>query len=192
MIAYFEEMLSIVKDALLSMEEDKFEELIDDCTETLNSGNKIIASGLGKNVPICEKFVGTMLSVGLDSTFLHTNSAVHGDIGVVKDNDLVVVLTKSGETKESIYLVKELQKRDVKIWLLSFNKNSTLTKMIPNCLILNLRHESDKWNIVPNNSTTINLMVLQAIAMTITKKRNVTLEEFKRNHPGGNIGEKLK
>ena len=71
---------------------------------TLERGNKLVFSGLGKNVPICEKVVGTLNSVGLASAFLHTNSAVHGDLGVVRDGDLVIILTKSGETSESVHL----------------------------------------------------------------------------------------
>lgn len=191
MIEYFEEMLEIVNESIHSLDEEQFQSLLSDCMETINNGNQVVASGLGKNVPICEKFVGTMLSLGMNAAFLHTNSAVHGDIGAVKDGDLVIVLTKSGETQESIYLVKQLKRRNIKIWLLSFSRNSALTKMIQNCLIFDLRHEGDLWDMVPNNSTTINLMVLQAIAMQLAKERKITLEQFKLNHPGGHIGEIL-
>ena len=98
-----------------------------DCEQTLRNGNKIIATGLGKNVPICDKFVGTMLSLGLNAGFLHSNTAVHGDMGMVHSGDLVIVLTKSGATAESVYLVDLLkQRKGVKLWLLSFNEHSVL------------------------------------------------------------------
>ena len=129
-----------------------------------------------------------MLSLGLNANFLHTNSAVHGDIGMVKQGDLVIVLTKSGETEESIYLTNLLLKRNVKLWLLTFKEKSTLTSIIPKSIVVYLNHEGDMWNIVPNNSTTMNLIILQALAMNIAIEMGVTLEQFKENHPGGHIG----
>ncbi len=105
---------------------------------------------------------------------------------------MVIVLTKSGETVESIFLVKELKKRNIDLWLLTFEHESTLTKEIENCVILDLEHEGDMWNIMPNNSTTINLIVLQGLAMQIAKRRGLTLDDFKPNHPGGAIGQMLK
>lgn len=191
MIQYFEELTNSIQASLHSMDEDSFFRLVSDCVSTLEKGHKIIASGLGKNVPICEKFVGTMLSLGKSAFFLHTNSAVHGDIGMVQDGDLVIILTKSGETAESVYLAKQLKKRNITMWLLSFEQDTTLTKMLENSLILSLDHEGDMWNIMPNNSTTLNLIVLQAVAMHVAKQMNITLEDFKKNHPGGHIGEIL-
>jgi len=188
MIPYFEHLLKVIQNSITSLDETAFNHLVDDCTNTLKRGKKIVVSGLGKNVPICDKFVGTMLSLGLDANFLHTNSAVHGDMGVVKEGDLVIILTKSGETSESIYLSRLLQPRNVNMWLLTFNQHSTLTREIPNSLVLSLDHEGDLWDIVPNNSTTLNLIVLQALAMQIADNLNLQLEDFKRNHPGGHIG----
>lgn len=192
MINYFEKLLSIIDTSIHSIDEKIFDALIEDCVVTLKKGNKIIVSGLGKNVPICEKFVGSMSSLGLNAQFLHTNSAVHGDMGIVKDDDVIIILTKSGETEESIYLSRLLKNRKAIQWLLTFEQESTLTKEIEKCLILDLEHEGDMWNIMPNNSTTLNLIVLQAVAMQVAEKMGLTIEDFKRNHPGGHIGELLK
>ena len=150
--------------------------------------------GLGKNVPICDKFVGTMLSLGLNANFLHTNTAVHGDMGMVKTGDLVIILTKSGATSESVYLEELLEKREgVKLWLLSFKRDSILAQRMENKLIVELLHEGDMWDIVPNHSTTINLIILQKIAMELSKRLKLDLQkDFKPNHPGGAIGESLK
>lgn len=189
---YFENTLRILSDAIKSVDTQVFEQLIEECYKTLKSGHKVIASGLGKNVPICDKFVGTMLSLGFDAGFLHTNSAVHGDMGMVKPGDLVIILTKSGSTAESVYLADLLQKREgVNLWLLSFKHDSVLDKKIGKSLIIEMEHEGDMWNIVPNNSTTLNLIVLQAVAMTLAQKFNLTLDDFKQNHPGGAIGVQL-
>jgi len=189
---YFENTLRILSDAIKSVDTQVFEQLVEECYKTLKSGHKVIASGLGKNVPICDKFVGTMLSLGFDAGFLHTNSAVHGDMGMVKPGDLVIILTKSGSTAESVYLADLLQKREgVNLWLLSFKHDSVLDKKIGKSLIIEMEHEGDMWNIVPNNSTTLNLIVLQAVAMTLAQKFNLTLDDFKQNHPGGAIGVQL-
>lgn len=191
MISYFEKQLKVINDSIHSIDEKMFEKLVDSSVKTINAGHKIIVSGLGKNVPICDKFVGSMVSLGMDACFLHTNSAIHGDMGIVRDGDLVMLLTKSGETAESVYLAKLLSERNVQMWLLTFNRESTLTKMIHKSIVIDMEHEGDLWNIMPNNSTTLNLMVLQGLAMRIAKERHMEIEEFRRNHPGGNIGKVL-
>lgn len=191
MIRYFEKQLAEFDHSIHSLDEKEFERWADEAVATLKAGHKIIVSGLGKNVPICEKFVGSMISMGLDAYFLHTNSAVHGDMGLVKDGDMVIILTKSGETVESIYLTNLLKERKINMWLLTFEKESTLTKEIPNHIVIDLKHEGDLWNIMPNNSTTINLIILQGLAMVIAYKMKLEIGQFKRNHPGGHIGEIL-
>ncbi len=192
MTSYFEKQLQEIDHSIHSMDMAMFEKMVQHGLGTIQSGNKIIVSGLGKNVPICDKFVGSMVSMGLDAYFLHTNSAVHGDMGVVKEGDMVIILTKSGETAESIYLTELLKQRGCDLWLLTFEKESTLTRMIPNSLVLELKHEGDLWNIMPNNSTTLNLIVLQGLAMMLAKRLNLDIEQFRRNHPGGHIGQVLK
>lgn len=191
MIQYFEKQIEEIKDSIYSMDEKVFCRLVQESVQTIDAGHKIIVSGLGKNVPICDKFVGSMISLGMDAYFLHTNSAVHGDMGIVKDGDLVILLTKSGETSESVYLQELLSNRKINMWLLTFERESTLTQRIPNSLILDLKHEGDLWNIMPNNSTTLNLIVLQGLVMQIAKERNIDIAQFRRNHPGGHIGRVL-
>lgn len=192
MTAYFEDTIRILTDSLHKISEEEFNSLLDECEKVLRSGKKIIVSGLGKNVPICDKFVGTMLSLGLEANFLHTNSAVHGDLGMVKEGDLVIILTKSGSTSESVYLESALKNKKCIIWLLTFSIDGILSKKMDRKLIINLEHEGDMWNIVPNNSTILNLIVLQTLSMMLAKKMGVTIDEFRVNHPGGAIGEKLK
>ncbi len=190
---YFSEDMRVIENSLKSIRLDEIHKLLDACETTIRSGHKIIASGLGKNVPICDKFVGTMLSLGLDANFLHTNTAVHGDMGMVKQGDLVIVLTKSGATAESVYLVDLLkQRKGVQLWLLSFKKQSILAESMDNKLIVELEHEGDLWNIVPNRSTTLNLIILQKIAIELSKRLKLNLDsDFKPNHPGGAIGASL-
>ena len=191
---YFAADCEAITNALKSIDIHEMDNLIDICEETIKSGHKIIASGLGKNVPICDKFVGTMLSLGLNANFLHTNTAVHGDLGMVKSGDLVIILTKSGATAESVYLEELLEQREgVMLCLLSFERASILAKRMKNKVIIDLVHEGDPWDIVPNHSTTINLMILQKIAMELSKRLKLDLQrDFKPNHPGGAIGDSLR
>lgn len=192
MIDYFERQLAQLDHSIHSLDEKAFSRWADETVETLRSGHKIIVSGLGKNVPICEKFVGSMVSMGLDASFLHTNSAVHGDMGIVRDGDMVILLTKSGETEESVYFARLLRDRKVNLWLLTFDGDSTLACEIQNRIILDLEHEGDLWNIMPNNSTTMNLIVLQGLVMVTAERMGLHISDFKRNHPGGHIGAVLR
>ena len=109
----------------------------------------------------------------------------------MRDGDIVVILSKSGRTAESVYLLNELKKRQVKIWSITFNDDSPLAKESDDCLLISMDHEGDEWDIVPNNSTTLYLIVLQAVAITLSKKMEIGLDEFKKNHPGGHIGVQL-
>ncbi|MCR5546852.1 MAG: SIS domain-containing protein [Lachnospiraceae bacterium] len=194
MIAYFEDVLKTITDSMESIDEATYENLVNQCTETIQNGGKIIASGLGKNVPICEKFVGTLNSFGIDARFLHTNTAIHGDLGMVTEKDLVIVLSKGGNTVETVDLIQHLLDRETNTWLFSFAKNGKSAELLPDdkILMLELDNEGDEWDIVPNNSTTVNLIVLQGIAIEMAKRMNVTLEDFKKNHPGGGIGARLR
>ena len=191
---YFGDTIRIISNSLKLLDMNQFEHMIEDVQTALHSGCKVIASGLGKNVPVCEKFVGSMISLGLNANFLHTNSAVHGDMGMIHDGDVVIILSKSGSTTESVYLAKLLLKRKCVLWIVTFVNNSELEKMVgqEHSLIVPLEHEGDPWNIMPNNSTTLNLIVLQGLAMSLATREHLDLEhDFKPNHPGGAIGEKL-
>ena len=194
MTDYFKKNMEYIEKSLHSLDDAQFDLLVNESVRALDKGHKIVVSGLGKNVPVCDKFVGTLNSLGQNACYMNTNSAVHGDLGMVQDGDIVIVLTKSGETAESNYLVDLLLKRNSNVWLITFSHNSSIEKMIGSekCICLALDHEGDEWNIVPNNSTTVNLIVLQGLAMTVSGRRGVTLADFKRNHPGGHIGVQLK
>jgi arabinose-5-phosphate isomerase len=119
---------------------------------------------------------------------MHTNTAIHGDLGMVGEKDLVILLSKSGNTKETLELVDHLKKKKCAIWGITFQNESRLRKKIEKNLVMKLKDEGDKWNISPINSSTIYLILLQGIAVELSKRLNVTLEKFGSNHPGGDIG----
>jgi sugar isomerase (SIS) len=191
MIKYYRDNFKILEKAIASIDETRYEELLSNCYKAIENGGKVIASGLGKNVPICEKFVGTMNSYGLPASFLHTNTAVHGDLGIVGDNDVVILLSKSGNTAETLVLCHHLQKRNCDTWAFSCNDNAKAFKLTHENLYIKLEHEGDQWDIVPNNSTTVFLIVLQGVAIELANRFHIDRESFALNHPGGSIGERL-
>lgn len=192
MIDYYDNVLLVLRDAINSINENKYKELVDQCVKTIRDGGKIIASGLGKNVPICEKFVGTMNSMGLDARFLHTNTAVHGDLGMVDKKDLVILLSKGGNTVETVMLAQYLKERGTNTWLMTFTDDCKTSEIVNQCLVMNLQNEGDEWDIMPNNSTSVYLILLQGMAIEIGKKMGITIDDFRVNHPGGGIGAKLR
>lgn len=189
---YYRNTMDVIRASLESIDEAVYNELVSECEKVIRSGGKIIASGLGKNVPICEKFVGTLNSLGIDARFMHTNTAIHGDLGMVGKKDLVLLLSKGGNTPETVQLAQYLRERGTDTWLLTFSGSSKSGEYIDKSLILDLENEGDKWNIVPNNSTTVYLILLQGIAIELADRLEITLEDFGINHPGGGIGAKLR
>ena len=191
MIEYYEGVIETIENAIESIQVDVYERIISESVDVLKNGNKIIASGLGKNVPICEKFVGTLNSLGIDARFLHTNTAIHGDLGIVGKNDIVYLLSKGGNTYETVALAEHLKDRGTNTWLMTFSEKCKSSEYVDKKLIMHLISEGDEWNIVPNNSTTVYLIILQGIAVEIGKRMGVTLDDFRVNHPGGGIGARL-
>ncbi len=192
MIEYYKGVIETIEDAIESIDEAVYEQIITESVEVLNHGGKIIASGLGKNVPICEKFVGTLNSLGIDARFLHTNTAVHGDLGIVGKNDIVYLLSKGGNTYETVALAEHLKNRGTDTWLMTFTEKCKSAEVVDKRLIMHLINEGDEWDIVPNNSTTVYLIVLQGIALEVAGRLGVTLDDFRVNHPGGGIGARLR
>jgi arabinose-5-phosphate isomerase len=189
MKGHFRKQLGLLSET--SFDEVVANELLNDCLATIKSGNTIVVSALGKNVPICEKFVGTLNSLSIRSNFMHTNSAIHGDLGMINQGDVVIVLSKSGDTEETIHLLRLLGDRKATIWLLTCSENSSAAKLVDKVVVIAIPHEGDPWNMVPNVSSLAFLIFLQAISMKLIDELPVSLEAFKKNHPGGSIGRKL-
>lgn len=185
---HIKKQISIINKTFRKYNYKTTKNLIKSCLETLDSGNKIITTALGKNIPICDKFVGTLNSLGINASFLNTNSAVHGDLGMIKPHDLVIVLSKSGETPETIHLSKILKKRKINSWLLTCSKTGTTHRHINHTIYLPIENEADPWNLIPNGSTLVFLIYLQALTMELTEQLKIPITTFKENHPGGGIG----
>ena len=188
---FFDKDIELLSQALRSVSDEEFKQLISLSQEIITSGKKIVISGLGKNLPVCRKFVSTMNALGFDCRALNASNALHGDMGMIRDGDMLIVLSKSGETKEIISMLKALENRNVTTFLITFSSDSTLAKSIDNKICIDLAHEGDLWNVIPNNSTVINLIILQKLSVELATMNNLSFKnDFLPNHPGGAIGEK--
>ncbi len=189
---HLENQINSLKASYRSFDYKIADKMLDDCIYAIRENKAIIATALGKNVPICEKFVGTLNSLGISAHFVHSNSAVHGDIGKINQGDIVIILSKSGETEETVYLCELLKKRKTRNWLITSKKNSTSLSLVKNHIYIEIVNEGDPWNVVPNNSSVAFLVFLQSVSMALIDKLQIPLKKFKNNHPGGNIGKILR
>ncbi len=191
MLFDFNKNLSVIANSVASLDKSCYSSLLDDCLDALRAGNKIIVSGLGKNTPVCEKFVSSMNAVSLNAAFLHTSEAFHGDLGIVKNGDVVIILSKSGKTPESLVLADKLKAREIISWAFTFETEPELSNRVQKTIKLSLEQEGGPWNIMPMNSTVVTLFILQGLIIDMVNSFELTLDDFKVNHPGGGIGKKL-
>lgn len=190
---FFDKDILLLTQALHSVSEKDFELLLDISQKTLSSKNKIIITGLGKNLPVCYKFVSTMSALGFDCRLLDASNALHGDMGIIKDGDMLIILSKSGETKELLQMLDAIKNRKINTFLITFSPDSFLAKNVHCKICVELAHEGDLWNVMPNNSTVINLIIMQKLCMELASLNNLSFKnDFLPNHPGGAIGEKYK
>jgi len=166
--------------------------LADACEAALRDGRQVVVTALGKNVPICEKFAGTLNSFGLSARFLHSNSAVHGDLGILAPHDLLIIVSKSGSTEESVALARLVQSRPLTTWSLTCTAASPIADLTQHSTVVELAHEGDLWDMAPVNSSIVFLAVFNAIAVDLSERLGVPLEQFLHNHPGGAIGRRGK
>ena len=156
-----------------------------------NSKGRIIVTGIGKSAIIAQKIVATLNSTGTPSIFLHASEAIHGDLGMVQDNDVVICISKSGNSPEIKVLVPLLKKFGNKLIAITGNITSFLGKEAHYTLNTFVEKESCPNNLAPTNSTTAQLVMGDAIAVCLMEMRNFTPEDFAKYHPGGALGKKL-
>ena len=157
-------------------------ELLADCK------GKVVIVGVGKSGIIAQKIAATMTSVGTAALYLHPSDALHGGLGIVQAEDVVIVLSNSGETDEIIAMLPYLQNRDVKIVAIVGNLNSTLARRSYAVLDASVDQEACPLNLAPTTSTTVSLAIGDALAMTLMKVKGLTSDEFAINHPAGRLG----
>ncbi|MGV3527979.1 MAG: KpsF/GutQ family sugar-phosphate isomerase [Flavisolibacter sp.] len=173
---------------LAGLLDDSFEKAIDVLAET---EGRIVISGIGKSAIIAQKIVATMNSTGSPAIFLHAADAIHGDLGVVQQNDAVIVISKSGESPEIKVLVPLIKNLGNPVIALTGNTASYLARHATLVLNATVAKEACPNNLAPTTSTTAQLVMGDAIAVCLMEKKGFKVDDFARLHPGGNLGKKL-
>jgi arabinose-5-phosphate isomerase len=156
-----------------------------------NCKGRVIFCGIGKSAIIAQKIAATFNSTGTPSMFLHAAEAVHGDLGMVQPNDVVLMISNSGNSPEIKVLLPLLLDFDVKIIGVSSNPESNLAISAHVFLKTELERESDPNNLAPTCSTTMQLVMGDALAVSLIRMRKFGAEDFAKYHPGGSLGKKL-
>ena len=169
--------------------------LDDDFAETValileNKGN-LVFSGIGKSALIAQKIVATMNSTGTTAVFMHAADAIHGDLGIVREGDIVVILSKSGETPEIKMLVPLIKLRGNKIVAMVGNRQSYLAAQADFVLDVTVDEEAIPGSLAPTSSTTAQLVMGDALALILMKCRGFSTADFAKFHPGGALGKQL-
>lgn len=152
---------------------------------------RIIVTGIGKSGHIARKIAATLASTGSASYFVHPSEASHGDLGMISNDDLVIALSNSGETKELSDLIAYTKCFSVHLIAITSKKNSTLSKAAHVSLILPSIQEACSLKLAPTTSTTMMLALGDALAITLMDYKNFSSQDFKKFHPGGRLGSQL-
>ena len=171
-------------------------DLIDENFETaikliLDSSGRVVVTGIGKSAIIANKIVATLNSTGTPSIFMHAADAIHGDLGIIKKDDVIICISKSGNTPEIKDLVPFLNMNDNPLIAITGDIDSYLAKNSSVVLNSHVDVEVCPNNLAPTNSTTAQLVIGDAIAVTLVKIKGFTSNDFAKFHPGGSLGKKL-
>lgn len=171
--------------------DDSFPRCIEALEKTLSRGRKIVVIGVGKSENIGKKFVATLNSTGATAVNLSCQNALHGDLGVLSDGDLIIALSYSGETAELISLLPHVKKRACLIIAVTGASGSTLAKYSDLVLNTHVEEEACPLQLAPTSSSTNMLGLCDALAMVLLEKRGFRAEDFAELHPGGSLGKYL-
>lgn len=158
----------------------------------LNIKGRVVITGVGKSGIIGRKISATLSSTGTPSFFLHPVEALHGDLGMVTPEDILLAISYSGNTLEVCELASILKKRNIKIISFTGNLESRLAKLSDIVVNTKIPKEACPFNLAPTTSTTATLALGDALAICLFELKGLSSEDFRKNHPGGSLGERLK
>src|SRR5437899_3996080 len=164
-----------------------------DCAVSLllHCKGRVILTGMGKSGIICQKIAATLTSTGTASFFLHPAEAMHGDLGAIRSDDVVLALSYSGETDELLRLLETIRRLGAKLIVITGEPASTLAQAADIALDCSVTEEACPMNLVPTASTTAALALGDALAMTLSVEKGFCQEDFASLHPGGRLGKRL-
>lgn len=191
-LADIQQMLRIESDAIAQTANKLEPAQVERVVELLAAcKGKVVILGVGKSGIIGQKIAATMTSAGTAALYLHPSDALHGGLGIVHADDVVIVLSNSGETDEIVAMFPYLKNRGVPIVAIVGNLNSTLARRADAVLDASVDKEACPLNLAPTTSTTVALAIGDALAMTVMKVKGMTSEDFAVNHPAGRLGKRL-
>ncbi len=164
---------------------------VDAVSAIMAISGRVIVTGMGKSGIIGKKIAATLASTGTPSMFLHPAEAIHGDLGVVTTNDIVLAISKSGGTSELYQLIPSFKRLGLKIILLSGDISSQLAERSDIVIDCSVDEEASSISIVPTSSSTAAVVMGDALAVALLKKKGFTKEDFAKLHPGGALGRRL-
>jgi len=184
-------VIRVEADAVAALESRIDENFAKAVEMIFNSRGRVIMTGMGKSGIVARKIVATLNSTGTPAMFLHPSDAVHGDFGMVRKEDVVICISKSGDTAELNQLLPLFKRIEVPIISMVGNLNSKLAQESDVMVDISVKEEACPYDLAPTSSTTATLAMGDALAMALLDRRNFTLEEFAMYHPGGVLGKRL-
>lgn len=166
----------------------KFDQAVD---ILLKCKGRVIVTGMGKSGIIAKKIASTLTSTGTAALFLHPAEGLHGDLGAVLKEDVVITISKSGNTEEILHLMPLFKRQDVPIITMTGNPDSVLAQRSNVVINVGVKEEACPYDLVPTASTTAALVMGDALAMALFQERGFSVEDFAQYHPGGDIGRRL-
>lgn len=168
--------------------DDDFTQAVD---YILHSKGRVVITGIGKSAIIANKIVATMNSTGTPAIFMHAADAIHGDLGIIQQEDVVICISKSGNTPEIKVLVPLLKRGDNKLIAITSNKGSVLAQQADWVLYAHVEKEACPNNLAPTTSTTAQLVLGDALAVCLLEMKHFGSSDFAKYHPGGALGKRL-
>jgi arabinose-5-phosphate isomerase len=178
-------------DAIMGLKRQINEDFQKTVEMMLENKGSLVFSGIGKSAIIAQKIVATMNSTGSSAVFMHAADAIHGDLGIIREGDIVVILSKSGETPEIKMLVPLIKLRGNKIVAMVGNPQSYLAQQSDFVLDVSVNDEAIPDSLAPTSSTTAQLVMGDVLALILMKCRGFSTDDFAKLHPGGALGKQL-
>lgn len=185
------EVIRIEAESIANLIERVGKDFADAVEIIYKSKGRVILTGMGKSGLIARKIVATMNSTGTAAIYLHPTDALHGDLGMVRKEDVVIIISKSGTTDELARLFPMFKRLGVKIIAMSGSKVSDLAVESDIFLNISVKEEACPHDLAPTSSTTATLVMGDALAVALLEKRNFTVDDFAFLHPGGSLGKRL-
>lgn len=177
--------------AIQSLTDRLDEQFVDACQAILDCKGRVIIAGMGKSGHIGHKIAATLASTGTPSFFVHPSEALHGDLGMITAQDILIPISNSGSTDELVTLCSVVKRQGTKLIAMTGKPDSLLAKLSHYHLNIGVTKEACPHDLAPTSSTTATLVMGDALAVSLLKARSFTPEDFARSHPAGRLGKRL-